>query len=99
MMVQIFKEPGSGLLMQLGRWYIVSDSGSYHTERSFSDSDQAERWLLDNGYSKDEISIAGWDYSKKELFGMDNLACVVEADALLAFWQHDDPDFLEEVNK
>lgn len=42
--VETFLEPGSGLEMELDKFYILSDSGSYFTDRGFDSADEALNW-------------------------------------------------------
>lgn len=42
--VETFLEPGSGLEMELDKFYIISDSGSFFTAQGFDSADQALNW-------------------------------------------------------
>lgn len=42
--VSNFQEPGSGLFMQMDRWYILSDSGSYYQAEGFASEAEALVW-------------------------------------------------------
>lgn len=42
--VETFLEPGSGLEMELDKFYILSDSGHFYTDRGFESADAALNW-------------------------------------------------------
>ena len=42
--VETFRDPGSGLEMELDKFYILSDSGSFFTAQGFDSADQALSW-------------------------------------------------------
>ncbi|QVJ12938.1 hypothetical protein [Pseudomonas phage PSA20] len=42
--VETFLDPGSGLEMELDKFYIISDSGSFFTPQGFDSADQALNW-------------------------------------------------------
>ena len=42
--VETFLEPGSGLEMELDKFYILSDSGQFYTDRGFESADAALNW-------------------------------------------------------
>ncbi|AGI11272.1 putative pyrophosphatase [Pseudomonas phage LKO4] len=42
--VETFLDPGSGLEMELDKFYIISDSGSFFTAQGFDSADQALNW-------------------------------------------------------
>lgn len=42
--VETFLDPGSGLEMELDKFYIISDSGHYFTDRGFESADAALNW-------------------------------------------------------
>lgn len=42
--VETFLEPGSGLEMELDKFYLISDSGSFFTAQGFDSADQALNW-------------------------------------------------------
>lgn len=42
--VSNFQEPGSGLFMEMDRWYILSDSGSYYHRDGFASEAEALAW-------------------------------------------------------
>lgn len=42
--VETFLDPGSGLEMELNKFYIISDSGSFFTAQGFDSADQALNW-------------------------------------------------------
>lgn len=42
--VETFLDPGSGLEMELDKFYIISDSGHFYTDRGFESADAALNW-------------------------------------------------------
>lgn len=44
-----FVEPGTGLTMTLGKWYVMSDSGSAFCDTGFDSPEAAQQWWKDEG--------------------------------------------------
>lgn len=92
-----FVEPGSGLQMILGCWYLLSDSGSYYSARGFKDPDRARKaagQLKDYDLSPEDVAVAVCMPASPDNLGMINLCNIVKADDLLTFWSLTDPSIL-----
>lgn len=91
-----FTEPGSGLVMEFGKWYVLSDSGSYFDDQGFATIEAAQQWWDDEGRAAFEwpgdlpgpISVPrflgggdGWDESYSPQ--------LMKADDLYEFWKAD----------
>lgn len=88
-----FKEPGTGLTMKVGRWYVVGDSGHHfnHSE-GFETAEDAIDWTLsDEG--RDEgcaaAVVARYDESTGGFPRIDGCN-VMLADDLYKFWTRDE---------
>lgn len=90
-----FVEPGCGLKMLLGCWYMLSDSGSYYSQRGFRDPKRAVTAALGlRGYGLAPGDTGVCHPAKADDLGMANLCNVVKADDLLTFWALTEPDLL-----
>ncbi|APL99330.1 putative pyrophosphatase [Bordetella phage FP1] len=47
--VETFKEPGSGLVMDITKFYVLTDSGSYLTPKGFDTAEAAINWCHSPG--------------------------------------------------
>lgn len=94
-----FKEPGSGLIMEMDQWYILADSGSAYYPKGFASSDEALAWAkspagVEAGADKAVVPqfVNGhWE----EIDGVN----IMRGGDLFSFWESDDPEFLNEVQK
>lgn len=86
--VETFLEPGTGLTMDLDKFYIISDSGSSFTPVGFSSVEEATRWAQASASTFGDLEVTvpkfkgaseGWDE-----MGSCN---VVAARDLLEFWK------------
>ena len=90
-----FVEPGSGLKMQLGCWYLLSDSGSYYHQRGFHRLEGAiigAKQLKSYGLEPGDIGVC--EPKKPDDLEMVHRCNVVKADDLLTFWTLTEPGFL-----
>jgi hypothetical protein len=92
-----FKDPGSGLIMELGKWYLLSDSGSSYSSIGYADAQSAVRAALalpDHDLKVPDIATPTW-VGPPAYWLNDWAACnVLNADHLLAFWRETDPTML-----
>lgn len=95
-----FKEPGSGLWMDLRCWYILSDSGSFYTSQGFDTENNALNWLHSpegrqaHLLEREEISLPIWD-PEKNAWDELNVANILFARDLYDHWLATDPTHLE----
>lgn len=86
-----FIEPGSGYEMQIGKFYILSDSGSAYSSTGFDSAESAVDYI--NGpdfistYGPDvEVSVPAYDPVKHEWNNDWSEANVLSASDLQDFW-------------
>lgn len=91
-MAGAFVEPGSGLVMELGKWYLLSDSGSFYSARGYVDARKARRAALrlkNYDLKPDDVGVVGVALPPGD--GMGYLCNIVLADDLLLFWAKEAP--------
>lgn len=95
-----FKEPGSGLTMELGKWYVLSDSGSYYSADGFATPEAAVEWFkTTEDYDGAPYSVGVPEYtSAKGYQGLDFCANALKADDLRDFWMREDRELYDECN-
>lgn len=99
-----FIEFGTGLRMRIGKWYVVSDSGSHYTDRAFNSASHALDWWATSEWvaapESNELSdcivpkYAGYDAGWDDM----GAANVLFADDLLDFWLHDETASVDELS-
>lgn len=98
-----FKEPGSGLLMHLGLWYVLSDSGSSYSGMGYATWELARARALgmkEYELSERDIAVCPWPPDNlRDPMPESTIANVVKADALLLFWCIEDYWELVTANK
>jgi hypothetical protein len=90
--IRSFVEQGSGLRMDIDKWYLLSDSGSSYVNHGFSSSAAArayasEGWFMQAyGLKTSDISIPKF---KSAFEGWDDATacCILNGKDLLDFWQ------------
>lgn len=100
-----FYEPGSGIEMHLGRWYIISDSGSaYHPHGFHSVGNALHYWYaIEREYRSAidgaiELNIPAYGGAHKGWTDLE-LANLFLADHLLDFWLNTDREYFFEVQR
>lgn len=83
---EVFWEPGSGLNMQVGRHYILSDSGSFYTSEGFASVEAAQAFIAgmieeDRPAGVEVVTFNGTDWS--QAWGICN---IILAESLRDFW-------------
>jgi hypothetical protein len=95
----VFKEPGSGLLMLIGRWYLLSDSGSaYFPHGTDSAEEGRELALRLQGHDLEPEDVIVPAYTPESAWSDMALCNVLRADDLLHFWRTQDPETFRELN-
>jgi hypothetical protein len=95
-MFTVFKEPGSGLIMLLGKWYVLSDSGSAYGAYGFDSVALAVEWWSTSAYltfelASTDIAVPVWLAIENCWDASWDFANVLKADELKRFWQTSDP--------
>jgi hypothetical protein len=92
-----FREPGSGYTMELGKWYLLSDSGGGYSAEGFLSADAARAAALglkDYELEADDVSVPLW-LEEQRCWDNNWAACnILFADNLLTFWQYTEPAML-----
>lgn len=91
-----FREPGTGIEMSLGLWYVISDSGGTYRNEGFVSPEAAHAWAKTaqarDTYGEDlTLEVPEWDPEKKCWKDMD-VANVVKGQHCYEFWMDNDPD-------
>lgn len=96
----VFIEPGTGLLMNRGKFYIISDSGSSYAQTGFSNVDEARVYMKGARveYDLDEDEIVAPVYDPVSAWPDMDACNILCADDLLDFWIRTDFAYLLEVN-
>lgn len=87
-----FTEVGSGLVMELGKWYVLSDSGSAYTSQGFDSPEAARHWWRTEGHTEHEWpdslfrELAVPQFINGAWVESDSPQCM-KADDLLVFWR------------
>ncbi len=99
-----FVEPGSGVDMKLGLWYILAENGASYTSDGFATVADAMTWCYSEegrkAHGEFRVGKPIWDPEKITWrnFG-DTAANIVEARHLYQFWLRNDPRQLSDSNK
>lgn len=89
-----FKEEGSGLIMELDKWYVLSDSGSAYTSEGFASANHALAWCrstLGCEAGAQDATVPAYDYERHEWSGPDGIN-IMFGRALRDFWIHNPPE-------
>jgi hypothetical protein len=83
--------------MELGKWYILSDSGSFYTPLGFVSPADAQRWWNDEGkalYEMPADHVLTVPKFADGAWAESDSPQVMKADDLLDFWLREDPEVI-----
>lgn len=96
-----FREPGTGAMMRLDAWYIISDSGSVFSPEGYATAEEAERaaiTLPEHELTPADVSV--WrPENAAHGFAEPILANVVLGLDMLLFWLANDSETLWETQR
>lgn len=91
----IFIEPGCGLSMELGRWYILGDSGYFYTPKGYDSPEaaiaDANMNLGEWGFTPTTVTVF---HRRTSDNWMTEAVNIVLADDLLEHWDEEDAEYL-----